>query len=305
MRFIHSKLIGVVLSIAIATTALIAVPNSGLAKGGDTVTAGEVSTALHQTSGPVAAPARYATDGDSVAQTARINLPRDARKGIDLKGPAAKKVTVKLPGAKRAGKGTKTPDGAVAYPGRDGSANAVVPTTDGVQFLTIIESRNAPAKYSYRFDLPAGGKIEVATKGSNAVVFDGHNKAIAIIAAPWARDANGTPVASYFTTNGKTLTQHVAHKAQGVAYPVVADPYFRWYSNGVVITLSRSDMLRLAYRGTRYLISLLEVPGVGWVTIVGVLGMAAYAWWGYTTHNCAWFWLPYRVYGASAGFYRC
>lgn len=56
--------------------------------------------------------------------------------------------------------------------------------------------------------------------------YDAQNQPLVAVAAPWAKDANGKDVRTYFTTNGKKLTQHVAHKAQGVAYPVVADPFW-------------------------------------------------------------------------------
>lgn len=43
----------------------------------------------------------------------------------------------------------------------------------------------------------------------------------------WANDATGAPVSSRFIISGTTLTQIVDHRADGVAYPVVADPWWR------------------------------------------------------------------------------
>lgn len=45
-------------------------------------------------------------------------------------------------------------------------------------------------------------------------------------AAPWAFDANGTPVPTHYEVQGSTLVQVVDHTGAGIAYPVVADPTF-------------------------------------------------------------------------------
>ncbi|RMI12846.1 hypothetical protein [Cellulomonas triticagri] len=47
---------------------------------------------------------------------------------------------------------------------------------------------------------------------------------VGTLAAPWAYDANGAPVATSYEIAGSQVVQHVEHTAPGVAYPVVADP---------------------------------------------------------------------------------
>ncbi len=301
-RFLISILLA--LTIVMGTIPGLA-PASAMASTTDSVTVGEVSAALDQSKEQMAAPAESIADGDSAAKTDTVNVPRDPNQGIEIKGPNGQTITVNLPYADRAGRGTKTSKGAVAFEGQDGSANVVIPAADGVQFLTVIESRKAPTQYTYRFDLPAGSRIEVAAKGSTAVVFDEHNKAIAVIPAPFAQDSNGKTVETYFTTDGRTLTQHVAHRSNGVAHPVVSDPYFRWYWNGVVVTLSRAEMAAVAAAGIPTLYALIGVPVVGWATLASVAWVSTYAAWAYANHYCAWFWLPYWGYGGSAGWYRC
>ncbi|HSE60977.1 MAG TPA: hypothetical protein VLA88_01625 [Candidatus Saccharimonadales bacterium] len=208
-----------------------AVTTPGTAFANDsTTTTTEVTAALDKADAKngalVATAAPSTTDGDSAAQTAAVDIPADPTKGIKLTD-GGQTITIGLPNASQGGKGAKNNKGVVAYSGRDGSANAVVPADNGgVQFLTTIESKKAPTKYDYPVTLPRGGKIVLLDGGAGAIVYDAQNQPLVAVAAPWAKDANGKDVKTYFTTNGKKLTQHVAHKAQGVAYPLVADPFW-------------------------------------------------------------------------------
>ncbi len=48
---------------------------------------------------------------------------------------------------------------------------------------------------------------------------------------PWAKDAEGKELKTWFTTDGLTLTQHVEHNVKGVVYPVTADPWWQGRCN--------------------------------------------------------------------------
>jgi len=248
------------------------------------------------------------SDADSAATVkvagASIDVPSNASDGVDLKRGNTR-LTIRLPGAAGAQQGHRVADGVVAYPSNQGFANAVQSSQDGsVRMLTVIDSREAPQNYDYKLNMP-DGRIELLPNGG-AIVLDRDGKPISFVDPAWAKDANGKPVRTWYTTNGTTLTQHVAHNQTRVAYPIVADPWFRWYWNGVVITLSRNEMLYVWYGGTQALLGLIAIPGVGWATLAGVLWVSSYAGWAYTNHKCAWFWLPYwSVGGANAGFYNC
>jgi hypothetical protein len=288
-----------VLTTALTATAMFAVAGPGSAFAADnTTTAGEVSVALDKMD---------ARNGNLVADTAQsttVSVPNDPAKGVQF-ATHGQQLTIGIPGAAQSGKATKTRKGAVVYAGSDATASAVIPTTDGVQFLTTIKNRKAPTTYDYPVTLPQGGKVQVVS-GGGAVVLDATGQPIAMVTAPWAKDANGKNVQTYFTTNGTTLTQHVGHRAAGVAYPVVADPWFSWYWNGVVITLSRAEMATIAYGGTQALAPMLLIPGVGWTMIAGVLGVAWSAGWAYANHQCAWFWIQtVWPFVPSTGYYSC
>lgn len=101
-----------------------------------------------------------------------------------------------------------------------------------VRMLTIIDTPTAPTSYSYAVTVPGGGHIELDQDGG-AVVLDKSNAIISIIGAPWAKDAVGKTIQTYFTTDGSSLTQHVAHNVPGVVYPVTADPIWFVVSGAV------------------------------------------------------------------------
>lgn len=47
-----------------------------------------------------------------------------------------------------------------------------------------------------------------------------------IEAEPWAKDANSKAIPTRYVIDGTKLTQIIDHRADGIAYPVVADPWF-------------------------------------------------------------------------------
>lgn len=192
----------------------------------DEITASEVAAVLAKAgaSGLVLNAVASASDTDSAAQTASVDIPSNPTEGVKLSIGNGRTLTVALPNSSKSGRGKKTPRGAVVYSGRGGSANALIPTEYGAaQFLTAIKNRHAPSSYAYSVGVN-GGRIELVGRG--AVVYDREHNPVVLVAAPWARDANDTAVPTYFTTDGTTLTQHIAHNVRGVAYPVVADPWW-------------------------------------------------------------------------------
>jgi hypothetical protein len=99
--------------------------------------------------------------------------------------------------------------------------------------LTVIDNPNAPTEYEYGVTVPGGGHIELLN-GGGAIVANANGELIASVASPWAKDANGTAIRTYFTTDGLTLTQHIDHSVAGVVYPVTADPAWFAVAAGIV-----------------------------------------------------------------------
>lgn len=170
--------------------------------------------------------ATTSNDEGAATEATTVEIPRNPEDGVTLAGNGAPAIEISLPNATAASDATVVADGTVAYPASNGSASAVQATEDGgVRMLTIIDNATAPTEYPYTVTVPNGGHIEL-TEGGSAVVLDSEGEVIVTVDVPWAKDANGLELQTWFTTDGQTLVQHVIHNVTGVMYPVNADPWF-------------------------------------------------------------------------------
>jgi len=174
------------------------------------------------------------TDTDSAATTningSTVDIPKDAEQGVTF-GAEGQKLDIQLPNADQAALAKQTAPGVVSYDSGNGSANAVQPTEDGgVRMLTVIDNPNAPTQYDYKVSIPKGGRIELSPDGG-AIILNSKDKPVAAVTTPWAKDTTGKAIQTYFTTDGKSLTQHVQHNVPGVVYPVIADPFWSIVGN--------------------------------------------------------------------------
>jgi hypothetical protein len=276
---------------------------------------------LSRTSGVVdATPALTVVQDDSEVVGSVVTVPVQAGNGVKF-GQGTNSFTVGLPAGSKNAAGTINRNGMVTYDSPFGNDNAVVPTAEGAQFLKVLDDVNAPETVTYPVNLPAGGKIALTTRisdtsakvGPAAFVLNGTGQVVSIVDAPWAKDANGQSVETFFTTDGKSLTQHITHRQQNVAYPVVADPNFRWYANGVVITFTYDDEVNIASGGLTVMAGLVGSSLwtlIGPLVIAGTLGpIVADASWSVVTHQCAWIWVPYPLFRGfstpDTGYYGC
>ncbi len=152
-----------------------------------------------------------------------VNIPAEPSKGLRIGSEAP--VTIGLPFSEDAGDARATDGGIVTYDNGNASSTVPVVHNDGsTQVLTVIDGRSAPTEYAYPVSLPAGARL-VAQAGG-AIILDAHGETIGTFSAPWARDSAGRRVATHYSVTGNTLTQFVQHRADGVTYPVVADPTY-------------------------------------------------------------------------------
>ncbi|HEU4913933.1 MAG TPA: hypothetical protein VFT16_00800 [Candidatus Saccharimonadales bacterium] len=202
--------------------------------GNKNVSATEIKNALRGIDGLLqqADQTKTTTDGDSALKAARagaqIDIPKDISDGVAINSIGVPSLDITLPNADNADDAKKVAAGTVAYAGNNGSANAVQATEDGgVRMLTIIDRSDAPTTYDYGVSVPDNGDI-VITKDGGANILGSNSEVIATVATPWAKDALGKTIHTYFSTDGTTLTQHIEHDIPGVVYPVTADPI--WFA---------------------------------------------------------------------------
>lgn len=205
----------------------------------DSVSTAEVGQALQSVPGVLSSSDQISTktDVDSAIVASvggnTIDVPKAPEEGVTFGATNGPKLDIALPNADEAGAAKKVAPGVVAYDSGNGSANAVQANEDGsVRMLTIIDNPEAPTTYEYKVVVPNGGNVALAADGG-AVVNDSQGEAITSVGAPWAKDAAGVAVTTWFTTDGASLTQHVAHNVPGVVYPVTADPVWFVVSGAV------------------------------------------------------------------------
>ncbi|MGF1431682.1 hypothetical protein [Kitasatospora sp. LaBMicrA B282] len=161
------------------------------------------------------------TNGDN--GTATVTAPAaGGALGVSASGTT---IGIGLPNTNQA-KGVPTDNGTIVYPGAARSADlAVQPTTDG-GVRSLITIHDADAAHEYRFDLglPDGASTQQLDDGS-VLVLDQDGQALGMFDAPWAKDANGAPVATSYRVEGGALIQTIAFD-QNTAFPVVADPWW-------------------------------------------------------------------------------
>lgn len=165
----------------------------------------------------------------------------------------------------------------------DGSLNYVGDaTTPSINLMTGAESirvsvviDNAAQADRFDYDFGPDATVEIQDDGSAiAYVVESTTdpatggaaateKIIANIDAPWAKDANGVEIPTYYEASGSQLTQFVDHQDGDYAYPIVADP-----------TLDRPNVFQYRLRFNRAETATIASGGAGIIASVGCGVMA-------------------------------
>ncbi|MFF0416508.1 hypothetical protein ACFYUY_39530 [Kitasatospora sp. NPDC004745] len=224
------------------------------------------------TDAPGAAAAARTQQGDA---TVTAQAPTDSAGTIRLTAPDGTRAGLGLPQApgRRAVEGARAGAGTVVY--RDASEStdvAVQLTSDGgARAIATLKDSNAPAEQRYELSLPEG--TEAVADGSGGYdlirpVEGGAAVAVGRIDAPWAKDAQGSPVATGYRLEGNTLVQRV-DTTEGTAFPVVADPKVTWGIVTGTIYFNRGETRSIALGGGLGATAVAAIPG-GITTVVGV-----------------------------------
>lgn len=132
----------------------------------------------------------------------------------------------------------------------------------GLRNCFIIDKKCKEESFQVDLDLPKGSYLEFSKDEYNNNKMDGsilimkdEDTIIGAIGIPWAKDADGNEIETYYEISGDKIIQHVKHLGNDVKYPVVADPVIsftscfksgKWITrNGVVsLSLKPNAMLR-------------------------------------------------------------
>ncbi|SDZ55298.1 hypothetical protein [Herbiconiux ginsengi] len=152
-------------------------------------------------------------------------IPTDPSDGLILNSTRGVTLEVALPFAGTAADAVDIADSAVAYDNGNGSSTVPTAKSDGsVQITTVIQDADAPTSYEYGIGSAGGTSLRLFEDGS-VVIEDAAGVTLGGVVAPWAYDAEGTPVKTWYEVDGSSLVQVVAHDADSYAYPIVADPW--------------------------------------------------------------------------------
>ena len=190
-----------------------------------------------------------------------ISLPEKAS-GQILLSKNGVSLGVGIPYSSSAGNAQNIGDATTVYSGgAPDVAVAAQADTTGAREAVVITGPSAPTTYSFPLALPAGASLVPDSSGDGGYTIQstassGADVQYGTVAAPWAKDANGNPVATSYSVQGNDLVQTVDFTSS-TAFPVVADPS---------ITFGWSVYLNVHYSDVKYLHSV-------WAGLVATFGL--------------------------------
>lgn len=119
----------------------------------------------------------------------------------------------------------------------EGSSTYVQFLTNGdTRTITSISDEHSPTSFTYTVSLTADQEI-TSTSGGGVVIAEHTSDTtmteVASASAPWAMDALGRDLPTWYEVDGNAITQHV--DTAGATFPVIADP--QWSRSGVTVTV--------------------------------------------------------------------
>lgn len=166
---------------------------------------------------------RFAGGFAAVNSAANVRFPSSLQSGVQLVSDGIS--LTPIDGAGRALRGTGQLDGsAVIYANTQTDADTAVKATPlGFESFDLLRSTRSPQTMAYRVGIPGGATLSRLGHGMGfAVILAG--KAVGMIPAPTAVDAEGTTVPVSTTLTGRTLRLKIAHRSGDYRYPIAVDP---------------------------------------------------------------------------------
>ncbi|WP_435745999.1 hypothetical protein [Microbacterium sp. PMB16] len=90
--------------------------------------------------------------------------------------------------------------------------------------LITIDSWDVDPLFTFSPEVPPGGSITLDEETGGVIVLDADGNASSVLSSPWAFDAEGTEVPTWYEVEGGNVYQYVDHIGRQYTYPVVADP---------------------------------------------------------------------------------
>lgn len=189
-------------------------------------------------------------DGSPVAESASddlsadVSMPTSPQDDVMMSG-GGQSLSIGLPTESDSGSAVTVAPGVSAFVNPNGSVVVPVEKENGVvQITTVLDGADSPQRYEYSLGMPDGFSPQLQVDGS-ILLTDG-SAVIGAIAAPWALDANGATVPTWYETTPTSVVQVVDLSGGGIAFPVVADPSVSFFWWGYAIKYTRSETRQIA-----------------------------------------------------------
>ena len=101
----------------------------------------------------------------------------------------------------------------------------------GFRTFIIINNNGAPHDYSFNVTLPDKFYLAISEEAKeydiqeNEIAVLNEGFLMGVFKAPWAKDANGKEIETYYTLEGNSIVQHVNFD-KTCAFPIIADPWY-------------------------------------------------------------------------------
>lgn len=185
-------------------------------------------------------------DAPLAAQNENVELPRTSEDSAVL-GVRGRTLEMSIPATGE----VETQDGStVVFAGRKSDV-AVQSTSDGMRAVIHIDSPRAPERYE--FEIGGDAVALEPTPDGGVVALDTNGNVLAVAPAPWAIDADGTHVPTYFEIEDTTLYQVIEHRNGNHAYGIVADPWwnpFSWNWSEIISSVASATKSAKSWLGT-------------------------------------------------------
>lgn len=141
---------------------------------------------------------------------------------------------IRLPELDDLGEATIIDDGALVASTEDVAFVAHPVEGGGIKTSIVIETPEAPTEYHFELVVPQDTQYEFFEDGSFlASLPDG--TWVGGFSAPWAYDASGVEVPTHYLVSDTGVTQVVDHLSGAYDYPIIADPCWSCFLDGIAV----------------------------------------------------------------------
>jgi hypothetical protein len=156
-----------------------------------------------------------------------LEVPADASEPVAVTTASGDVVEITLPVP--TGTEAVVVDGLSVFPTEHGSVTQQITDDGGARTLFTLNGPDAPTIYPVQITVNEGGTLRLEPEGSVSII-DAANNVSSGLAPPWAKDANGIALPTWYEVDGNIVTQHI-DTSDVSAWPVQADPFWRVFSS--------------------------------------------------------------------------